>query len=87
MGLTRVGIIGSVDLQIPTPGLKEHNSFIRQTFPWAYYAPALCGAPKYKSLALGLVGGQKRRQRLPEKVVTPKIRFPLDGKSKANLKN
>lgn len=34
-GLTRVGIMSSVALQMPLPGLKEHNSFICQTFPWA----------------------------------------------------
>lgn len=62
-----MGIMSSVDLQMPMPGLKEHDSFIRRSFPWPYYVPALCGAPRCKSLAPGLMGGQRHSQGLPEK--------------------
>lgn len=85
-GLTRAGTVSSVGLQVPIPGSKERHSSIRQTFPGPSCAPALCGAPRYKSLAPGLTGGQKHRQGLPESV-TARIGFPLDRKSKAKLTN
>lgn len=79
--------MSSVDLQMPIPGPKKCNSFLRQTFPWATMHQPCAGLSGEKVLYLALLGRQRHRQGLPPKASHLIEVFFGPGKSKANLKN
>ena len=81
--LTRVGLRNSVDLRMPIPGFREHNSFrhslgLKMTLPCV----VLEG-----ERGLQLIEETEAGAGTSQKSVAPRLGCPLDRKSKANLTN